>query len=262
MESILEKIVARRMQRLEQERAAVSPAELESRACRVGSPMDFADALRGPGTRIIAEVKKASPSKGVLREEMNPGALAKSYETGGAAAVSVITEEDHFLGSIAALADVRRSISLPVLRKDFILDRYQVVEARAYGADSFLLIAGVMDRDALAHLIGEGRTWGMEPLVEVHDESELEKALDADAQIIGINNRDLKTFRVDLTVTEGLMQRIPRDRVVVSESGIASRDDIRRLEAAGVSGFLVGETLVRSHDPAAKLRELIDDARR
>jgi len=207
---------------------------------------------------IIAEVKKASPSLGVIREDLDVGRLVEAYQEGGAGAISVLTEQDHFQGSISVLAEVRKMVSLPILRKDFIIDPYQIVEARAAGADSFLLIAALPDLATLRDLIQCGREWHMEPLVEVHNSAELQMVLQTDAQVIGINNRDLTTFRVDPNTTIDLAKGVPSDRILVTESGIRTRDDILRLADAGVRGFLIGETLVRADDPAAKIRELLN----
>lgn len=257
MGTILDKIVAARLARLAEEKAAASLDVLKQRASEKSPPLDFAGAFRGPGIHIIAEVKKASPSKGLLKPQFDPATLGRSYEEGGAAAVSVLTEQDHFMGSMSALEEVRGAVSAPILRKDFILDPYQIVEARAAGADSFLLIAGLLDLGRLRSLIDQGREWGMEPLIEVHDLPELNMAIESGARIIGINNRDLKTFRVDIRVTLQLIKNVPKGRIVVSESGISTRDEILRLGDAGVAGFLIGECLVTSSDPASKIRELI-----
>lgn len=257
MGTILDKIVAARLVRLDDDKATASLEMLKQRAADKSPPMDFAAVLGGPGIHIIAEAKKASPSKGLLKPQFNPAALGRSFEEGGAAAISVLTEQDHFMGSLSALEEVRGAVSVPILRKDFILDAYQIVEARACGADSFLLIAGLLDPGRLRFLIDQGREWGMEPLIEVHDLPELNMAIESGARIIGINNRDLKTFRVDIRVTLQLIKHVPTGRIVVSESGIRIRDEILRLRDAGVAGFLIGESIVTSSDPASKIRELI-----
>jgi indole-3-glycerol phosphate synthase len=257
MRNILEKITRVRLDRLEGEKKARSIESLEQQAIATKPPLDFSAAFHGPGIHVIAEVKKASPSKGILNKDLDIEATARSYEKGGACAISVLTEEDHFLGSLAVLETVRSAASLPVLRKDFILDPYQIVEARAAGADSFLLIAALLDVERLESLIGVGRRWGMEPLVEVHDLSELETALASGARILGVNNRNLKTFHVDLQVTLDVMKHVPRDAVVISESGIKTRDDILRLAEAGVKGFLIGESVVTAENPSEKIREFI-----
>ena len=259
MGTILDKIIATRLARLSEERSATSVDVLERAALERRPPVDFASAFSGPGIYIIAEVKKASPSKGILRSDFDPAALGLSYQDGGAAAISVLTEQDHFRGCLSALSQVRETVSIPILRKDFIVDSYQVLESRAAGADSFLLIAGLMNKANLARLIEHGRKWGMEPLIEVHTLPDLHRALESDAQIIGINNRDLGTFRVDLNVTLQLIPYVPPDRIVISESGIRTRDEILRLREAGVGGFLIGESIVTSADPAARIRELAHD---
>jgi indole-3-glycerol phosphate synthase len=257
MTAILNRIARVRMERLAAEERATPLEFISERAFRLPPPLDFVGTFRGPETHIIAEVKKASPSRGLLVKNFDPVALATAYKTGGASAVSVLTEQDHFLGSIQVLELVHDHVSLPILRKDFITDAYQVVEARAAGADSFLLIAALLDPKRLKHLLEIGRAWQMEPLVEVHDQRELYTALDAGARLIGINNRNLKTFSVDLEISLQLVKSIPKDHVVISESGIKTREDIMRLADAGIQGFLIGESLVTSPNPAEKLRELI-----
>jgi len=259
--NILLKILNTRLTRLETEKLATPVETLEARALQRGPAKDFPGAFRLPGIHVIAEIKRASPSRGMLREDLDPAALAKGYQAGGAAAISVITEHDHFRGSMEALEEVREGVALPILRKDFITDPYQIVESRAAGADTFLLIAALLSRDVLASLIDVGRSWGMEPLVEVHDFPELETALAAGAEVVGINNRNLKTFHVDLNTTLELAAHVPGDRIIVSESGINDHTQILRLMEAGVRGFLVGESLVTSPDPMAKVQELIHGAR-
>lgn len=255
---MLQKIVAKRIERLAAAREAVSIDELKERALQAPAASDFRAAFHDGAICIIAEVKRASPSRGVLKADLRPSALVRSYEKGGAAAISVLTEQDHFQGSLADLEEVRGATRLPVLRKDFIVDPYQIVEARASGADTFLLIASILGAGDLKLLVEQGRAWGMEPLVEVHDRPDLDRALAADARIIGINNRDLKTFRVDLETTVRLSREVPHGHVIIAESGIRTREDILRLREAGVHGFLIGETLVTSEDPEARLRELVD----
>lgn len=257
MGTILDKITATRRERLSEEKRIRSLRSLEDQAIAQQPPLDFTAAFQGPGIHIIAEVKKASPSRGILKCDLDPSTLARSYENGGAAAISVLTEEDHFLGSLSVLSQVRIVSSKPVLRKDFILDAYQIVEARAAGADSFLLIVAILNAKLLESLISIGRHWNMEPLVEVHDALELEMAVSAGARVIGVNNRNLKTFLVDLNTTLDLVKRIPNDCICISESGIRTQDDILALADAGVKGFLIGESLVIAEDPAQKLREFI-----
>jgi len=238
---------------------AAPPTRSLAQALRLRS----GQALRGPSLGLIAEVKRASPSRGMLRADLDPQALARTYAGSGAAAISVLTEGQHFQGSlddleaVRAVLDGRGGPRPPVLRKDFLFDAYHLFEARVYGADAVLLIAAILNPKLLAELLALARTLGMECLVEVHDERELERALAADAQIIGINNRDLRTFEVDLAVSERLRSLIPQDRVVVAESGIHTRADVQRLRALGVNAVLIGEALVTAEDAGAKIRELL-----
>jgi len=233
---------------------------------RIDPPRDFPAALaaRGPeDVRIIAEVKKASPSKGIIRPEFYPMVIAQAYQANGAAAVSILTEEKYFLGRLDFLTSIKHHLKIPVLRKDFIVEDYQVWESRAAGADALLLIASVLEGGLLSDLLGRTGELGMTALVEVHDEKDLRRALDAGAGdagagggMIGINNRDLKTFTTDLETTKRLAPLVPEGCVVVSESGINTFDDIVFLREAGAGAFLVGEALVREDDVGAKLKEL------
>ena len=211
MTTILGKIADLRLARLAEEMKTTSRDELEQRAHETKPPVDFAGVFPGSRINVIAEIKKGSPSRGILRADADPEQLARAYAQGGASAISVLTEADHFFGSLSALTTVKSAVSLPVLRKDFILDPYQVVETRASGADSFLLIAALLDGRSLGSLMKEGRKCGMEPLVEVHDADEVEMALKAGARIIGINNRDLNTFHVDVNISLNLIKHIPRE---------------------------------------------------
>jgi len=224
-------------------------------------PRGFAAALRSAHnsgwTTVIAEVKKGSPSKGVIRADFDPVDIAMTYEAHGACCLSVLTDERFFLGNLRFLGLIRERVGLPLLRKDFIIDPYQLYEARAAGADAALLIAAILQPDQLAELVGTARELFLDILLEVHDEADLEKALTTDCELIGVNNRDLRTFVTDLAVTERLLPRIPAERFVVSESGIVTRADIDRLLAAGAGGFLVGESLMREDDMGAKLDELL-----
>jgi indole-3-glycerol phosphate synthase len=221
---------------------------------------DFAGALSRPGVNVIAELKKASPSRGVIREEYAPAALAASVAAGGAAALSVLTEEDFFHGSLADLKEARRVVEIPILRKDFIIDPWQVWEARAAGADSFLLIAAILADDLLSELMQLGRSMKMEPLVEVHSREELDRVLAAGARIIGVNNRDLHTFEVHLETSLSLVEAIPEECIAVSESGIHGAGDIERLRKAGFDAFLIGEHLMKGEDPGVQLRALLRGA--
>ena len=259
-ETILDRIVEHKRGELEAAKTAVPFAEMRARADRAPAARDLAAALRGPGIALIAEVKKASPSRGVLRADFDPVALAQQYAGGGASAISVLTDEEHFQGSLADLQAIRDVLPAgpPLLRKDFLFDEYQVFEARAYGADALLLITAVLETEAMAELIKTTVAMGMATLVEVHDAEEVERALQAGAEIIGINNRNLKTFEVDLATTENLRPLIPLEKTVVTESGIFTRDDMRRLSACGVQAVLIGEALVTAPDPGAKVRELLE----
>jgi indole-3-glycerol phosphate synthase len=222
---------------------------------------DFATALSRDALNVVAELKPASPSRGVLREPFDARALAKSLETAGAAALSVLTEGEFFRGSLKNLRDARKDVSLPVLRKDFIFDPWQVWESRANDADSFLLIVAALC-DALLHdLIALGRELGMEPLVEVHNREELDRALAAGARIVGVNNRDLKTLAVRMETSYELIEHIPEDCIAVCESGLRSHDDLQKLRAAGFDAFLIGEHLMLAADPSAALFRLLTPAK-
>jgi indole-3-glycerol phosphate synthase len=259
MSTILGKIADLRLARLAEEMKITSRDTLEQRASETKPPIDFFGVFAASHIHVIAEIKKGSPSRGILRPDADPELLARAYTQGGASAISVLTEADHFFGSLNDLTTVKSAVSLPVLRKDFILDPYQVVETRASGADSFLLIAALLDGRSLGSLMKEGRKWGMEPLVEVHDADEVGMAIKAGARIIGINNRDLNTFNVDVDISRNLIKRIPRECIAVSESGIKTRGQIVRLADAGFRGFLIGESFVTSADPAATIRGFLHD---
>lgn len=259
--TILDKIAAYKREEAEAAKQRVPLHELEQQIARMDSPRGFRTRLqkkRAAGEfGLIAEIKKASPSKGVIREDFDPPTLARAYEEGGAACLSVLTDFPSFQGDLAFIPRVRSVSSLPVLRKDFMLDPYQVAEARAAGADCILLILAMVD-DALArNLTTEGRQYGMDVLAEIHDETELDRALALDAEMIGINNRDLRAFVTDLAVTERLAPRIPPDILVVAESGLSTPDDLRRLADIGVTTFLIGESLMRQPDVTAATQALI-----
>jgi indole-3-glycerol phosphate synthase len=219
---------------------------------------DFAAALSRDAINVLAELKPASPSRGIIREPFDALALGKSLEAAGAAALSVLTEGEFFRGSLKNLRDARKEIALPVLRKDFIFDPWQVWESRANDADSFLLIVAALSDEQLRELIALGRELGMEPLVEVHIREELDRALAAGARIIGVNNRDLKTLTIRVETSYELIEQIPAECLTVAESGLGSHDDLKRLRAAGFDAFLIGEHLMLSPDPAAALRALLD----
>ena len=258
MPSILDQIVAKKREELAVSQAAVPLGALQDAISARAPALDFPAALRADGISLIAEVKKASPSKGLLREDFRPTELAATYSGNGAAAISVITD-GHFLGEPAHLTAVKESGasgSAPVLRKDFLFDPYQVYEARAIGADTYLLIVDILSPAQLAELIHVGSELGMTPLVETHDAQEIAAAVEAGAQVIGINNRDLHTFVTDLATTESLAPLVPADKVIVSESGISTPEDLARLEPFGINAVLVGEALVTATDTAAKVRSL------
>jgi indole-3-glycerol phosphate synthase len=224
---------------------------------KAAPPRDFAAAIIASSLNIIAELKKASPSRGLIRAEFDVAALARSLAAAGAAALSVLTEEEFFQGALLNLKQARDAVVIPALRKDFLFDPWQVWEARSVGADSFLLIAAILDDALLAELLALGRELGMEALVEVHSQAELHRALQAGARILGVNNRDLKTFAVSLETSFDLVAAIPKECIAVSESGLRSRADLERLVAAGFDAFLIGEQLMDAPDPAAALRELL-----
>jgi len=206
---------------------------------------------------LIAEIKKASPSRGVIREDFDPVEMAEVYEENGAAAISVLTDKKFFQGSINFLPEVRRVTGVPLLRKDFIIDEYQIYESRVYGADALLLIAAVLSREEMDSFLSLSRDLGLDCLVEVHSEEEVRKVLETSAEIIGINNRNLRTFEVDLSTTLRLKRLIPSNKIVVSESGIRSREEVRLLAGEGIAAILVGEALLRSEDVGEKMRELV-----
>jgi len=258
---ILDSIVAHKRKELAEWKAAVPQGRIEEAAIQQAPPLDFAAALRQPGVSLIAEIKRASPSRGLLHPELDPGQLAVTYGEGGASAISVLTDERFFQGSLSDLAAVKSALrqagrEAPVLRKDFILDVYQVYQARAYGADAVLLIAAILEADALGELLALVRKLGMEALVEVHSEEDLDRVLPLGPSIIGVNNRNLQDFSVDLATTLCLQPHIPRSTILVSESGIHCRADVERLERVGVDAILVGEALVTAEDVVGKVKEL------
>jgi len=230
---------------------------LRDRALYHAPTRGFATALMGKQRRIVAEVKKASPSKGLIRADFDPIAIAKDYASHGASSISVLTEERFFQGELSYLEQIHASVEVPLLRKDFMLDPYQIIEAKSFGADAVLFIAAMLDRQLMSELRQQASELHMDALVEVHSETELEAAVNAGAQLIGINNRDLKTFAVSLATTEKLAPLVPAGIPVVCESGIDSIEQIRRVEQLGVHAFLIGETLMRAPAPGIKLRELL-----
>ncbi len=247
--TILAEILAHKRVEVERARSRRPQAELARAAREAPACRGFRAALEsGPPPRIVAELKRRSPSRGEIRADFDPEACARAYSAGGAAALSVLTDERYFGGELDFLGRVRRSVALPLLRKDFLIDAYQIEEARAAGADAVLLIVAALSCEALQQLAAHARGLGLDVLVEVHDEAELEVALAAGADLVGINNRDLRSFEVDLAVTEKLAGRLPEGVVVVAESGIFTPRDVARLEAAGAQAFLVGEALMREAD--------------
>lgn len=254
---ILDDIVAMKRREVAIGKVTTPRAELEAAIAGMPPTRDFRRALTGGGCAIIAEVKRRSPSRGVIREDFDPVRIAGTYEEHGAAAVSVLTDGTFFGGSNGDLIAVKNAISLPVLRKEFIVDSWQISETRAIGADALLLIAAILGGDELREYREVAASLGLASLVEVHDRRELETALSSGAEIIGINNRDLRTFRTDMATSLALAPLVPADCIVVAESGIRSRAEIERLMQAGVRGFLIGETLVAAQDAGEKLRAFL-----
>jgi indole-3-glycerol phosphate synthase len=254
----LDKIVAEKLAELEQRQKIVPLSEFEAAAKEKPPPLDMAAALKGDSLRLIAEVKRASPSRGILRPDLDPVRLAETYARCGAAAISILTEAHYFKGNGEDLEAIRRRLpNTPLLRKDFILKPYQIFESRAWGADALLLIVAILDDSELKELLSLSHELGMQCLVEVHNEDELKRALATDARIIGINNRHLDTMAVDLNVTQKLRPLIPSDRLVVSESGIQGRGEIQKLKELGINAVLIGEVLVTADDVPAKIKELL-----
>jgi indole-3-glycerol phosphate synthase len=260
MEDILERIVAVKREEIAAAKARRSEASLRADAEARRDARGFERALRrkvaAGRAAVIAEVKKASPSKGVLREHFVPAEIAASYERGGAACLSVLTDERFFQGSAAFLEQARAACTLPVLRKDFMVEAYQVFEARAMGADCILLIAACLDDAQMVDLEAQAQALGMDVLVEVHDGAELDRALRLNTPLLGINNRNLRSFEVSLDTTLGLLPRVPADRLLITESGILARADVRRMREARVNAFLVGEAFMRAADPGVALADL------
>ncbi|MEA2410627.1 MAG: indole-3-glycerol phosphate synthase [Thermoleophilaceae bacterium] len=256
MSERLDELVEATRRRLAERKHARSLAELERALPEEGIDRPFAEALSRPGTSVIGEYKRRSPSAGDIRPGASVTDLVRAYERGGAAAVSVLTEEDHFGGSLDDLREARAATDLPILRKDFTIDPYQVYEAKVYGADAVLLVVGALSDSLLGSLYGIARQLELDAIVEVHDEEELERALEVDADVIGINNRNLVDFSVDLGVTFELLTDVPAGKTVVSESGIHTRADVDELEGVGVDAVLVGEALMRAPDPEAACRDL------
>ncbi|MFT0178866.1 indole-3-glycerol phosphate synthase TrpC [Pseudomonas benzopyrenica] len=265
--TVLQKILARKAEEIAQLKARTSLAELEAQARAADAPRGFARALQAQVARkeaaIIAEVKKASPSKGVIREHFVPAEIAHSYALGGATCLSVLTDVDFFQGGNAYLQQARAACQLPVIRKDFLIDPIQVVEARAIGADCILLIVAALDDALMGELAATAKDVGLDVLVEVHDGAELERALKVlDTPLVGVNNRNLHTFEVSLETTLDLLPRIPQDRLVITESGILNRADVELMEINEVRAFLVGEAFMRANEPGQELQRLFFPDRR
>jgi indole-3-glycerol phosphate synthase len=267
MSDILKTILARKREEVTERKMRVPLAELRARIAAAPPVRGFAAALRtcvqARRAAVIAEIKKASPSKGLIRADFDPAAIARGYENGGATCLSVLTDVDFFQGSDAYLGQAREACTLPVLRKDFTVDVYQVNEARAIGADAILLIAAALDNAVLVNLHALAIECGLDVLVEIHNPVDLQRALmltNAPRTLIGINNRDLRTFETSIDTTLSLKEAVPHDRLLVTESGIATRDDVARLRAAGVDAFLIGETFMRAKEPGTELAKLFAGA--
>jgi len=254
----LEQIAEHVREEVEARRRKAPPSALRDRPLFSQPCRGFGKSLKGESRHIIAEIKRASPSQGLIREQFDPVRLAGDFFANGASALSVLTEERFFQGSLSYLERIRQEVPLPLLRKDFVLDGYQLIEAKSFGADAILLIVALLDPALLRELQDEAASLSLDALVEVHTEAELECALKAGAALIGINNRDLKTFEVNLHTAERLLPRIPAEILVVCESGIDHPHDLARLEAVGARVFVVGESLMRAPDPGSKLKELLE----
>ena len=256
MSARLDELVEATRARLAERKRERTLGDLERLAAERGEGRPFHEALSRPGTSLIAEYKRRSPSAGEIRAGASVVDVVRAYERGGAVALSILTEQDHFGGSLSDLREARDATELPILRKDFTIDPYQVYEAKADGADAVLLVVGAMSTGELGTLLGVARDLELDAIVEVHDEPELEQALEVDADVIGINNRNLEDFSVDLDVTFELLSDVPAGKTVVSESGISSREQVEELEHVGVDAVLVGETLMRAPDPESATRDL------
>ena len=255
---ILDEIVENKALEVEESKKTMPLHSLQEQINEVLPSRDFFEAIHPKGQlKIISEVKHASPSKGIFRDDFDPVEIAKSYSSGGASAISVLTDEKYFKGSLQYLNNIRQNVETPLLRKDFIIDPYQIYEARFYGADALLLIVASLEQSLLKDLLQLTHELQMNAIVEVHDDKELDCALEAGSRIIGINNRDLRTFDVDLNVSIRLSAKVPEDRIVIAESGISSIEDIDMLRGKGVHVFLIGETFMKAPDPGQKLKELI-----
>lgn len=259
MSDILQRILATKREEIDAGQTLHSLADLRAQASGMPATRGFSQQVQSrseTGLAVIAEVKKASPSAGVIRADFDPAAIARSYEAGGAACLSVLTDKDYFQGDAKFLQQARAACSLPVLRKDFMIDPWQVLEARVMGADCILLIVAALELAQLQELEGLARELGLDVLVEVHDEAELELALQTDARLVGVNNRNLKTFVTDIGVSERIRPLVPADRLMVTESGIHRREDVQRLQQKDIRAYLVGEAFMRAADPGQALQQL------
>lgn len=262
---MLSKIIKAKREEVEYLKIKIPLSEINMKIRDMEGTRDFLKPLKPsdkghqPATRVIAEIKKASPSKGIIRENFNLLKIAETYQENGASAISVLTDKLFFQGDIEHLSTVKSTVTLPILRKDFIINEYQLFETRASGADAFLLIAAILERNQLKDYVCIGRDLGMTPLIEVHTEKDIEDVLPVEINLIGINNRDLNTFKVDIKTTERLIKHIPEGVTVISESGIEKRGDILHLQEIGVDAFLIGESLMIEKDIGKKLRELLGD---
>ena len=260
--TILDRIVRAKLRELVGAKAKLPAASIEMVLHRAANIRSFKGALAKHKPSVIAEVKRASPSAGIIRESFDAVEIARQYQKSGAAAISVITEVHHFQGGLESLARIRWNTQTPLLRKDFIIDPYQILEARHAGADAVLLIAALLDTESLRRFRGEAERLGMDALIEIHNEPELQQALDAGATLIGVNNRDLRTFEVSQEVSLSLARLLPHSVLAIAESGIRTADDVRRLSDAGYAGFLIGDQFMRAPSPGAALSELLSSIKR
>ncbi|MBK9165687.1 MAG: indole-3-glycerol phosphate synthase TrpC [Acidobacteria bacterium] len=259
MSTFLEEIIAAKRERIAAAKRVANMPDLKSIAAENSNrPGRLSDALGKPGPAIIAEFKRASPSKGVINDRLDPAATAKAYEAGGAAAISVLTEEDFFAGSMADLIAIRDAVSIPVLRKDFTIDEFQIVESAAAGAAAILLIVAALKQEQLRDFLSVAKGFGLDTIVEVHDREEMEIAVDSGASIIGVNSRNLKTFEVSLDISRSLIELRPEGVLTITESGISKAEEIAELHALGFDAFLIGEMLMRSGDPRGELKRLLN----